>query len=116
MLVREPGLIERCPVEHLQFATHRKSPRANESLLRNLGAEILEESERFQQMFRDFNIDYFGGKLQEYEVRVVYDQAYWLGDPLGDAIDGYTDPDRLRIHEMAYAATDPFTMKHGSAK
>jgi len=38
-------------------------------------AEIPEESERFQQMFRDFNIDYFGGKLQEYEVRVVYDPA-----------------------------------------
>jgi hypothetical protein len=96
-------------------------------------AEIPEQSAVFQEMYRTFNTQYFGGRLPEYRVLVVYDVWYWetqrygyspVYPPAADAF-GIIDFEGRRIlvrfrphftsdgsmpgtllHEMAHAATD----------
>src|SRR6202049_2680679 len=84
--------------------------------------EIPKESARFQAMFRKFNRQYFGGRLPEYEVQVVFDVEFWVGKPPNDTISGSVDIDHRRIFlrlsrvgqlttcalldEMAYVATN----------
>jgi hypothetical protein len=41
-------------------------------------------SAKFQQMFHEFNHEYFAGQLPEYEVRVVFDIAQWAGPEFDD--------------------------------
>jgi hypothetical protein len=96
-------------------------------------SEIPEQSAVFQEMYRTFNTQYFGGRLPEYRVLVVYDVWYWetqrygyspVYPPAADAF-GIIDFEGRRIlvrfrphftsdgsmpgtllHEMAHAATD----------
>jgi hypothetical protein len=46
-------------------------------------SEVLDLSTQFQQLFHEFNLQYFAGRLPNYKVRVVYDIAEWAG-PDGD--------------------------------
>jgi hypothetical protein len=56
-------------------------------------SEVPEASRQFQELFREFNHRYFAGSLPEYEVRVVYDVAYWAGLP-------FHEGDILGIHQQ----------------
>src|SRR5258708_445259 len=47
-------------------------------------SELPEKSREFQVLFREFNLEYFGGRLPDYDIRVVYDVDYWAGCPLHD--------------------------------
>jgi hypothetical protein len=40
-------------------------------------SEIPQASKCLQEQFGAFNRDYFGGRLSDYEVRVVYDASFW---------------------------------------
>jgi len=42
-------------------------------------SEVPEMSRAFQEVFREFNRQYFARRLPDYEVRVVYDLGYWPG-------------------------------------
>jgi hypothetical protein len=95
-------------------------------------SEIPEQSAIFQDLFHRFNTQYFGGRLPDYRILVVYDVWYWMtkrcgyppGFPpatedsgfidfparrifiryLADHLGGQTMEESL-IHEMAHAAT-----------
>ena len=88
-------------------------------------SDVPVESACLQEMFRSFNSKYFGGRLPEHEVQVVYDIEAWVGqDTSRDVKSGYLDPDLHRIvirlselrgimicsliKEMACAASSPF--------
>jgi hypothetical protein len=60
-------------------------------------SEVPEMSERFQEMFREFNCQYFAGRLPQYEVRVVYDIDYWIGRPFHSGDMGIHHPELRRI-------------------
>jgi hypothetical protein len=83
------------------------------------------ESYRFQELFRTFNVLYFGGRLTPHKVQVVYDvnrwsdEYYFNGIGLEEFSSGYIDIPKRRIfirrsesnmegylaHEMGHAAT-----------
>jgi len=95
-------------------------------------AEIPEQSAVFQEMYRQFNTQYFGGRLPDYKILVVYDVWYWETercgyppcDPSVPDADGFIDfsgrqifirflahqttcpaMEEILLHEMAHAAT-----------
>jgi hypothetical protein len=96
-------------------------------------SEIPEQSALFQKMFDQSNIQYFGGRLPDYKVLVVYDVWYWETercgypptDPAPDAycfIDfsgrqifirflayntGGCSMEEFLLHEMTHAAYKP---------
>jgi hypothetical protein len=94
---------------------------------------LTEQSALFQVLFEDFNRQYFGERLPDYKIRVVYDAWYWqtqrcglpVGSPPLPDILGFIDFEGRQIfvrfhfslpcgvtmvntliHEMAHAATD----------
>jgi hypothetical protein len=60
-------------------------------------SEVPEVSRQFQQMFREFNRNYFAGRLPDYAVRVVYDIYYWKGMPFHEGELGIFQPELRRI-------------------
>ena len=44
-------------------------------------SEVPEASSYLQESFGAFNMDYFGGRLPDYEVGVVYDTSFWGRNP-----------------------------------
>jgi hypothetical protein len=88
-------------------------------------AELPVDSYRFQQLFRIFNVQYFGGRLSAYRVQMVFDVHAWTneyyssGAGLDEFLLGYINienrriflrrsefpMERILIHEMTHAAT-----------
>jgi hypothetical protein len=80
-----------------------------------------EASAHLQKMFAVFNSRYFADQLPEYEVLVVYDPSFWVGDYEGYPTSGSIDFNNRRIflameqapehmlialiHHMAHAKT-----------
>ncbi len=87
-------------------------------------AELPVESARMQEMFRTFNEKYFGGKLPDYIICVVYDVSFWQGREGAEPSSGFVDIDRqlitlgytgqgfepaVLLHHMIHAANPSFT-------
>lgn len=81
------------------------------------------QSEQYAVRFHQFNKEYFGGGLETYRIRAVYDGSFWINEHDNDVprsqIDlqgkqiilglthcsSFCEMDRLLIHHMAHAST-----------